>query len=102
MAGTKRHPAQMNYRLGCDREGQLQALDCELLFDTGAYAAMGAEVFALAMEHAAALREAEEETGLDPDGVDVLGTLPDVPLEFSGHLVTPVLGWWRQWRGRDA
>lgn len=45
---------------------------------------------------AAALREAEEETGLDPDGVDVLGTLPDVPLEFSGHLVTPVLGWWRQ------
>ena len=52
VAGTKRHPAQMNYRLGCDREGQLQALDCELLFDTGAYAAMGAEVFALAMEHA--------------------------------------------------
>jgi len=44
---------------------------------------------------AAALREAEEETGLDPTGVEVLGTLPDVPLEFSGHLVTPVLGWWR-------
>ncbi|MBF4562983.1 CoA pyrophosphatase [Microbacterium sp. VKM Ac-2870] len=44
---------------------------------------------------AAALREAEEETGLDPAGVDVLGALPPVPLEFSGHLVTPVLGWWR-------
>ncbi len=45
---------------------------------------------------AAALREAEEETGLDPDGVEVLGTLPPVPLEFSGHLVTPVLGWWQR------
>ena len=44
---------------------------------------------------AAALREAREETGLDPDGVDVLGTLPRVPLAFSRHLVTPVLGWWR-------
>jgi len=45
---------------------------------------------------AAALREAQEETGLDPLGVDVLGTLDDIPLEHSGHLVTPVLGWWRQ------
>lgn len=44
---------------------------------------------------AAALREAEEETGLDPSGVEVLGALPEVPLEYSGHLVTPVLGWWR-------
>lgn len=43
----------------------------------------------------AALREAREETGLDPAGVDVLGTLDPVPLEYSGHLVTPVLGWWR-------
>lgn len=43
----------------------------------------------------AALREATEETGLDPSGVEVLGTLDEVPLEFSGHLVTPVLGWWR-------
>ena len=32
---------------------------------------------------AAALREAREETGLDPAGVDVLGTLPPVPLAFS-------------------
>ncbi|WP_292864439.1 CoA pyrophosphatase [Microbacterium sp.] len=44
---------------------------------------------------AAALREAREETGLDPAGVEVLGALPQVPLEYSGHLVTPVLGWWR-------
>lgn len=43
---------------------------------------------------AAALREAREETGLDPSGVEVLGTLPAVPLAFSRHEVTPVLGWW--------
>ncbi|MFJ3035688.1 NUDIX hydrolase [Curtobacterium pusillum] len=45
---------------------------------------------------AAALREAREETGLDPAGVDVLGTIAPVPLAFSRHLVTPVLGWWQE------
>lgn len=45
---------------------------------------------------AAALREAVEETGLDPAGVEVLGTLGDVSLAFSRHQVTPVLAWWRQ------
>ncbi len=45
---------------------------------------------------AAALREAAEETGLDPRGVDVLGTLPDVPVTASGNLVTPVVAWWAQ------
>lgn len=44
---------------------------------------------------AAALREAREETGLDPDGVEVLGALERVPLAFSQNLVTPVIGWWR-------
>ncbi|MFN3949263.1 NUDIX hydrolase [Microbacterium sp.] len=43
---------------------------------------------------AAALREAREETGLDPAGVEVLGALEPVPLAFSRHEVTPVLGWW--------
>ena len=43
----------------------------------------------------AAVREAEEETGLDPHGVEVLGALAPVPLPVSNHLVTPVLGWWR-------
>ena len=43
----------------------------------------------------AALREAREETGLDPAGVEVLGALDDIPLAYSGHLVTPVLAWWR-------
>lgn len=45
---------------------------------------------------AAALREANEETGLDPTGVEVLGTLPEVPLPVSNNLVTPVIGWWRR------
>lgn len=44
----------------------------------------------------AALREANEETGLDVAGVDVLGTLPEIPLDYSRHLVTPVLGWWQR------
>lgn len=43
----------------------------------------------------AALREAWEETGLDPAGVDVLGTLPRLYLPPSGFAVTPVVGWWR-------
>lgn len=43
----------------------------------------------------AALREAEEETGLDPGGVEVLGALGAVPLAYSRHLVTPVLAWWQ-------
>ncbi|MFP5314704.1 NUDIX domain-containing protein [Arthrobacter subterraneus] len=43
---------------------------------------------------AAALREAEEETGLDPAGVEILGPLPEVGLPVSNYLVTPVLAWW--------
>ena len=42
----------------------------------------------------AALREAVEETGLDPTGVEVVGALPEVPAPASGHIVTPVVGWW--------
>jgi 8-oxo-dGTP pyrophosphatase MutT (NUDIX family) len=44
---------------------------------------------------AAALREAAEETGLDPGGVDVLAELPPLWLPPSGFVVTPVLAWWR-------
>lgn len=43
---------------------------------------------------ATALREAKEETGLDPHGIDVLATFGEIPLAASDHLVTPVLGWW--------
>lgn len=44
----------------------------------------------------ASLREAEEETGLDPAGIQVLGALDPVPLSVSQHLVTPVLAWWER------
>jgi 8-oxo-dGTP pyrophosphatase MutT (NUDIX family) len=43
----------------------------------------------------AALREAAEETGLDPAGVEVLGTLPELYITRSGFRVVPVLAWWR-------
>jgi 8-oxo-dGTP pyrophosphatase MutT (NUDIX family) len=45
---------------------------------------------------AAALREAQEETGLDPDGVDLLVTMQQLFIPPSGNLVTPVIGWWRE------
>lgn len=44
---------------------------------------------------ATALREAQEETGLDPQGVAVVATLPLMWLPPSGFVVTPVLAWWR-------
>ncbi|MFD8807607.1 NUDIX hydrolase [Streptomyces sp. NPDC059597] len=44
----------------------------------------------------AALREAEEETGLDPAGVQLFGVLPALYIPVSEFVVTPVLGWWRK------
>ena len=42
----------------------------------------------------AALREAAEETGLDPAGVQVLAVMPELYIPRSDFRVTPVLGWW--------
>ncbi|GAA2121864.1 CoA pyrophosphatase [Streptomyces synnematoformans] len=44
----------------------------------------------------AALREAQEETGLDPAGVQVFAVLPRLYIPVSGFVVSPVLGWWRE------
>ncbi len=44
---------------------------------------------------AAALREAEEETGLDVTGVEIFATLPELWLPPSNFAVTTVLAWWR-------
>jgi 8-oxo-dGTP pyrophosphatase MutT (NUDIX family) len=41
-----------------------------------------------------ALREAHEEAGVDPAGVRVLVTLPELFLGPSDNLVVPVVGWW--------
>jgi 8-oxo-dGTP pyrophosphatase MutT (NUDIX family) len=44
---------------------------------------------------AAAVREAHEETGLDPTSVEVFAVLPRVWLPPRNFAVAPVLGWWR-------
>lgn len=44
----------------------------------------------------AALREAMEETGLDPAGVDPLVVMPKLYLPPSGFVVSPVLAYWRE------
>ena len=44
----------------------------------------------------AALREAAEEVGVDPAGVEVLAVLPELYIPHSGFRVTPVLAWWRR------
>jgi 8-oxo-dGTP pyrophosphatase MutT (NUDIX family) len=41
-----------------------------------------------------ALREAEEEAGVDPDGVRVVTTLQELYLPPSDRLVVPVVAWW--------
>ncbi|QAY59610.1 CoA pyrophosphatase [Microbacterium protaetiae] len=43
----------------------------------------------------AAVREAVEETGIDPRGVELFSPLPELPLAVSNNLVTPVPAWWR-------
>jgi 8-oxo-dGTP pyrophosphatase MutT (NUDIX family) len=43
-----------------------------------------------------ALREANEEVGLDPASVAILATLPPLWIPVSGFVVTPVVAWWRE------
>lgn len=45
---------------------------------------------------ATALREAYEETGVDLDGIEVLGWLPPAHVAVSGFDVTAVVAWWRR------
>jgi 8-oxo-dGTP pyrophosphatase MutT (NUDIX family) len=42
----------------------------------------------------AALREAQEEIGLDPASVEIIGELPRLWVPVSGYAVTPVVAWW--------
>lgn len=44
----------------------------------------------------AALREAQEEVGVLPEGVRTLGRLPELHVAHSGFRVTPVLAHWRE------
>jgi 8-oxo-dGTP pyrophosphatase MutT (NUDIX family) len=40
-----------------------------------------------------AIREANEETGVDPSGISVIGTLTPLFIPVSNMIVTPVIGW---------
>jgi 8-oxo-dGTP pyrophosphatase MutT (NUDIX family) len=44
---------------------------------------------------ATALREAQEEVGLDPASTEPLGLLPDLYIPVSSFVVSPLLAWWR-------
>jgi 8-oxo-dGTP pyrophosphatase MutT (NUDIX family) len=44
----------------------------------------------------AALREAQEEAGIDPASVEIVAELPELFIPVSGFVVTPVLAWWRE------
>jgi 8-oxo-dGTP pyrophosphatase MutT (NUDIX family) len=44
---------------------------------------------------ATAVREAHEETGVDPAGVVPVGALPPAHVDVSGFDVTTVVAWWR-------
>ncbi len=52
IAGAKRHPARLHYRLGADRDGSLRALSARLVYDTGPYDHLGGVVAVLGLEHA--------------------------------------------------
>jgi 8-oxo-dGTP pyrophosphatase MutT (NUDIX family) len=68
-AGLRSHPGQVAFPGGGHEDGDRNLADT-------------------------ALREAAEETGLDPNGVTILGDLATVEVPISGYRVTPVLGWW--------
>jgi selenium-dependent xanthine dehydrogenase len=48
----KRHPITMHYRVGCDAEGHLTAVEARLVGDSGAYASVGEKVLERAAGHA--------------------------------------------------
>jgi CO/xanthine dehydrogenase Mo-binding subunit len=52
LAGVKRLPGLMDYRLGADANGAIKALSCRLYFDSGAYATLSGEIMTLGAEHA--------------------------------------------------
>ncbi|MFC1580566.1 xanthine dehydrogenase family protein molybdopterin-binding subunit [Thermodesulfobacteriota bacterium] len=52
LAGSKRHPARLHYRLGAKDDGKFHALQVQILYDTGPYDTLGGVVMALGLEHA--------------------------------------------------
>jgi 8-oxo-dGTP pyrophosphatase MutT (NUDIX family) len=98
-AGARPRPAAVLILFGEDETGP-HVLLLERSFDMRSHAGQvafpgGAQDRADPGPVAAALREAHEETGLDPSGVRVLATLPALWLPPSNFTVTPVIGWWQ-------
>lgn len=52
LAGAKRHPVRLYYRLGARGDGTFHALEARILYDTGPYDHLGGAVMALGLEHA--------------------------------------------------
>lgn len=73
-----------------ERSAQLRSHAGQVSFPGGGLEAADADLVGTA------LREAQEEVGLDPSGVEVVATLPALHIPVSGYDVTPVLGWWRE------
>lgn len=48
----KRHPMRMEYQVGCDEDGKIQAVKVRLVGDKGAYASVGTKVVERAAGHA--------------------------------------------------
>ena len=69
--------------------GELTTEECLQVLDTIAGSVVADPV-------AAALREGQEEVGIEPTGVEVLGVLPTAHIVRSGFDVTSAVGWWRQ------
>lgn len=70
-----------------ERAADLTDYPSQLVFPGGAVDACDSDPVA------AALREADEEIGLDPRSVEVIGLLEPMALPRSGFLVYPVLAW---------
>ncbi|HEY3393204.1 MAG TPA: molybdopterin cofactor-binding domain-containing protein, partial [Lacipirellulaceae bacterium] len=47
----KRHPIELNYKIGCDAEGRITAVKARIVGDKGAYASVGAKVLERAGGH---------------------------------------------------
>jgi xanthine dehydrogenase molybdenum-binding subunit len=47
----KRHPIELKYKIGCDAEGQITAVQARIIGDKGAYASVGAKVLERAGGH---------------------------------------------------
>lgn len=71
-----------------EKQAELRSHAGQVAFPGGAMEDVDADAIA------AALREANEEVGLDPATVVVLGALPTAHIVRSGFDVTSVVGWW--------